>query len=167
MIEQLTCRVPRWSLTPTTKQHRTRRRRTCDPTERDVEKNTGPRIRGDTPSNFSHDQSIALKTRVTATREEFREDKLRQARTHITQHPMRSRVRGFRVRHLRSLSKCGIEQILDVRGIVLSIFVQRDDPVATGRCHARQSCGVLSEISAKPDRSNETVGIGELTNHLV
>src|SRR5665647_3028983 len=66
-----------------------------------------------------------------------------------------------------ALTQGDIQEVADVGGVVLTVLIHRHDPVPAGGGHAGQRRRVLAEVAAEPDRTNEVVSCGQLTDHLI
>ncbi len=80
---------------------------------------------------------------------------------------MRRRICRGGVDELRLSIESLIEHCTDVGGVVLTVFIHRDDPLARRGAHARKGGGVLPEITREPYRADEGVLGMQPANGLV
>ena len=148
--------------------HRAGRRVGDDPTERDIEIHTRTGVGRDAPPGFAEHEAVAVERRGCAgRREDMHEQPLRESRRRVAKEAVRRRVQRRRVHELRTVPVRRVEELADVRRIVLSVLVHRDDPVAAGRRHARERRGMLSEVARQPDRANPLVARRQVADDLV
>ena len=85
----------------------------------------------------------------------------------VPERAVRRLVRGRGVDERRPRHECGVEHSPDRGGVVLAVFVHRDDPVCGRTRHPCECCRVLSEVACEPDRANLGVAAGEQTDRLI